>query len=165
MWHPDFVQLLSLILYNAEGETRQVDFRPGRLNIVTGESRTGKGALLAIVDYCLGHDAMQVPEGPITDTVIWYATLWQLENGQVFAARPAPAQGRAKTQRAMLEFGADLQPPGLDDLVVNTDSKTLRTQIGRRIGIEENITDPDPRTSRQPLEANLAHAVMLCLQN
>jgi hypothetical protein len=159
------VQLLSLILYNVHGETRLVDFHPGRLNIVTGESRTGKGALLTIVDYCLGHDAMLVPTGPITDTVVWYATLWQLQDGQVFVARPAPKAGRASTQQAMLEFGNDLQPPAMEDLLVNTDSKTLRTQIGRRIGIEENITDPDPRTGRQPLEANLGHAVMLCLQN
>src|SRR5438132_4921849 len=45
VWHPDPVQLLSLILYNADGRTRLVEFRPGQLNIVTGESRTGKGAL------------------------------------------------------------------------------------------------------------------------
>ena len=165
MWHPDSVQLLSLILYHADGRTRLVDFRPGQLNIVTGESRTGKGALLTIVDYCLGRDSMQVPAGPITDTVAWYATLWQLESGQVFVARPAPATGRATTQQAMLEFGTDLQPPACHELRVNTDSRTLRTQIGRRIGIEENITDPGPRAGRQPLEANLAHAVMLCLQS
>jgi hypothetical protein len=159
------VQLLSLILYNADGRTRLVEFRPGRLNIVTGESRTGKGALLTIVDYCLGHDAMQVPHGPITDTVAWYATLWQLDNGRAFVARPAPAAGRASTQQAMLEFGSDLQPPALGSLVVNTDSRTLRTQIGRRIGIEENITEPDPRSGRLPLEAGLAQAVLLCLQS
>ena len=64
VWHPDPVQLLSLILYNADGRTRAVEFRPGQLNIVTGESRTGKGALLTIVDYCLGRDSMQVPAGP-----------------------------------------------------------------------------------------------------
>ena len=159
------MQLLSLILYNADGRTRTVDFKPGQLNIVTGESRTGKGALLTIVDYCLGRDSMQIPAGPITDTVAWYAALWQLEAGRVFVARPAPASGRTTTQQAMLEFGSGLQPPSLRDLKVNTDSRTLRAQIGRRIGIEENVTDPDPRSGRQPLEASLAQAVMLCLQS
>jgi hypothetical protein len=165
VWQSNPVQLLLLILYHADGRTRPLEFKPGELNIVTGESRTGKGALLTIVDYCLGRDTMQVPAGPITDTVAWYATIWQLENGQAFVARPAPASGNATTQQAMLEFGSDLQPPALRDLRVNTDSRTLRAQIGRRIGIEENVTDPDPRTGRQPLEANLAHAVMLCLQS
>ncbi len=165
MWHPDPVQLLSITLYNHDGRTRTVGFRAGRLNIVTGESRTGKGALLTIADYCLGRDSMQVPAGPITDTVAWYATTWQLENGQVFVARPAPAAGKATTQQAMLEFGSGLQAPPLRALKVNADSRVLRTEIGRRIGIEENITDPDPRTGRQPLEATLAHAALLCMQS
>ena len=165
VWHPDPVQLLSITLYNHDGRTRTVGFRAGQLNIVTGESRTGKGALLTIADYCLGRDSMQVPAGPITDTVAWYATTWQLENGQVFVARPAPAPGKATTQQAMLEFGSDLQAPPLRALRVNADSRVLRTEIGRRIGIEENVTDPDPRTGRQPLEATLAHAAMLCLQS
>ena len=158
------MQLRSITLYNHDGRTRTVGFRTGQLNIVTGESRTGKGALLTIADYCLGRDSMQVPAGPITDTVAWYATTWQLENGQAFVARPAPAPSRATTQQAMLEFGSDLQAPPLRNLRVNADSRVLRTEIGRRIGIEENVTDPDPRTGRQPLEASLAHAAMLCLQ-
>ncbi|MFG2091934.1 hypothetical protein [Spirillospora sp. NPDC048824] len=159
------MQLLSVILYNVRGEIRRIDFRPGRLNVVTGESRTGKGALLTIVDYCLGRKSIQVPEGPITDTVAWYATLWQLPGGQAFIARPAPAAGKASSQQAMLEFSTDLPIPALTDLRINTDAATLRTQIGRRIGIEENLTDPGPRTGRAPLEANLAHAVLMCLQN
>lgn len=158
------MQLRSITLYNRDGRTRTVGFRTGQLNIVTGESRTGKGALLTIADYCLGRDSMQVPAGPITDTVAWYATTWQLENGQAFVARPAPAPGKTTTQQAMLEFGSDLQAPPLRNLRVNADSRVLRTEIGRRIGIEENVTDPDPRTGRQPLEASLAHAAMLCLQ-
>lgn len=159
------MQLLSVFLYNAQGAIRRLDFRPGRLNIVTGESRTGKGALLTIVDYCLGRKSIQVPEGPITDTVAWYATLWQLDEGQVFIARPAPAAGKASSQQAMLEFGNELrQPPALEDLLVNTNAATLRTQIGRRIGIEENTTDPGAG-GRAPLEATLAHAVLLCLQS
>ena len=63
------MQLRSITLYNHDGRTRTVGFRTGQLNIVTGESRTGKGALLTIADYCLGRDSMQVPAGPITDTV------------------------------------------------------------------------------------------------
>ena len=159
------MQLLSITLYNSEGEPRTVDFKVGSLNVVTGESRTGKSALLTIVEYCLGRDSMRVPVGPITDTVVWYATLWQLDHGRAFVARPAPAAGRASTQQAMLEFGNDLEPLAFTDLVVNTDSTSLREQLGRRIGIEENLADPGPRSLRQPLEANLGHATLLCLQS
>jgi hypothetical protein len=161
------VQLLSLILYHRDGRRRTVEFSPGALNIVTGESQTGKSALLTIVEYCLGRDSMRIPAGPISDTVSWYAALWQLDlNARAFVARPAPAAGRASTQRAMLEFGgADLEPLDFARLEANTDSDALREQLGRRIGIEENRSEPGPASLRAPLEAHLGHAAWLCLQS
>lgn len=50
------LQLINITLYNDDGDTRVVDFRPGELNIVTGDSKAGKSALLTIVDYCLGRE-------------------------------------------------------------------------------------------------------------
>ncbi|WP_222193298.1 DUF3732 domain-containing protein [Modestobacter italicus] len=158
------MQLLAITVYNADGRTRSVDFVVGALNIVTGESQTGKSALLTIVEYCLGRSQVLVPVGPISDTVVWYSALWQLDDGRAFVARPAPAKGKASTTLAMLEFGADLTPPPLEDLRVNIDTRALREQLGRHIGIEENVTEPGPGSLRQPLEANLSHAALLCLQ-
>jgi Protein of unknown function (DUF3732) len=160
------VQLLSLTLYNRDGRTRHVEFRTGQLNVVTGESKTGKSALLTIVEYCLGRDTMLVPAGPIADTVGWYGALWDLGDGaRAFTARPAPETGRVSTQRAMLEFGgADLTALPHDRLAANADTDALREQLGRRIGIEENLRERSPGSLQQPLEANLGHAALLCLQ-
>lgn len=162
------MQLLSLVLYNADGRIRRLDFVPGALNIVTGESGTGKSALLTIIEYCLGRDTILVPVGPITDTVEWYGVLWQLddaEGGHAFVARPKPAGQNASTSTAMLEFGAHLEVPPFESLHANIDTKQLRQQLGRRIGIEENETDPGPWSLRPALEANLGHAALLCLQS
>lgn len=161
------MQLLALILYNASGQTRRLDFMPGALNIVTGQSETGKSALLTIVEYCLGRDTNLVPVGPIADTVAWYAALWQLDDSgaRAFVARPKPAKGKASTSVAMLELGNDLEPPPLESLQTNIDSRNLRQQLGRRIGIEENLAEPGPGSLRQPLEAHIGHAALLCLQS
>lgn len=160
------MQLLAIVLYNADGRTRRLDFEPGALNIVTGESQAGKSALLTIVEYCLGRSTMMVPVGPIADTVAWYSTLWQLDDGsRAFVGRPAPAAGRASTSVAMLEFGAMLDAPPLASLEVNIESHALREQLGRRIGIEENLSEPPAGSLRQPLEANIGHAALLCLQS
>jgi hypothetical protein len=160
------VQLLAIVLYNADGRTRRLDFEPGALNIVTGESQTGKSALLTIVEYCLGRATMMVPVGPIADAVVWYSTLWQFhDGGRAFVARPAPAAGRASTSVAMLELGATLDAPPLPSLEANIESHALREQLGRRIGIEENLSEPPAGSLRQPLEANIGHAALLCLQS
>lgn len=158
------MQLLAIVLYSTRGDRRVLEFTTGALNVVTGESKTGKSALLDIVEYCLGRDTMQMPVGPITRTVAWYAALFDLDGARAFVARPTPQAGNASTQRAMLEFGTDLEPPDFTDLVVNADSNAVREQLGRRIGIEENLYEPPLGSARHAYEAHIGHATLLCLQ-
>ncbi|WP_405785697.1 DUF3732 domain-containing protein [Streptomyces sp. NBC_01367] len=158
------MQLLAIILYSKTGDQQVLDFEPGALNVVTGESKTGKSALLEIVESCLGRDTLQMPVGPITSTVSWYAALFQLETGRAFVARPAPKPGYASTQQAMLAFGTDLEPLAYDQLEVNADTNAVREQLGRRIGIEENLHEPPAGSSRRAVEAHIGHAALLCLQ-
>jgi len=158
------MQLLAIILYGALGEQRVIRFRPGALNVVTGISATGKSALLDIVDFCLGRSTVTLAVGPITDRVEWYAVVGQLPSGQAFVARPAVKPGRASTQLAMLELGSDLTPPPVDRLAVNADIGAVREQLGRLIGIEENEHESTRASLSNGLEANLGHAMLLCLQ-
>lgn len=132
------MQLLALILYNADGGRRVVSFRPGALNVVTGQSASGKSTLLDIFEYCTGRKTATFPIGPMTDTVSWYAALFQLDTTRAFAARPAPVPGKKTAAQAMLKFGPDLEPPPYTHLAPNTDRHTLRQRLGRFIGIEEN---------------------------
>lgn len=158
------MQLLAIILYSRSGARQILDFTPGALNVVTGESKTGKSALLDIVEYCLGRDTLQMPVGPITSTVSWYAALFELDSGRAFVARPAPKAGKASTQQAMLAFGAELEPLDYEELEVNSDSDSVREQLGRRIGIEENLHEPPRGSARNAVEAHIGHAILLCLQ-
>ncbi|WP_319446907.1 DUF3732 domain-containing protein [Mycobacterium sp. RTGN8] len=166
------MQLLALALYRHGGlGRRDVRFNPGELNIVTGESKTGKSALLTITEFCLGRDDYLAPAGPIADHVAWYGSLWQLteasDGPRAFVGRPAPPKGQQSTELAMLEFGGgtmDLFDFG--DLTVNADSASVRRQIGRRIGIDENIIEPrGGGVGQTPFEAHLGHAAWLCLQD
>jgi hypothetical protein len=159
------MQILGILLYNAAGDQRVVEFKPGALNIVTGNPATGKSALLDIIDYCLGRSTVTMPVGPITKTVAWYGLLVQLPGGRAFLARPAPKPGAASSSRAMLEIGgADLAPLAFDRLDANSDADTVREDLGRAIGIGENAAEPEPNSLRPGLEANLGHALLLCLQ-
>lgn len=48
----------SIILWprNTEHSPRCLSFDSEAVNIITGASRTGKSALIPIIDYCLGSD-------------------------------------------------------------------------------------------------------------
>ena len=42
----------EIILFHEDGDKKVVVLTPG-VNIITGESKTGKSALVEIIDYCL----------------------------------------------------------------------------------------------------------------
>lgn len=63
--------LQGIVLLNKSGEKRIVPLRQG-VNIVTGESKTGKSALVEIIDYCLCSSHCTVPKGKITEFTYLY---------------------------------------------------------------------------------------------
>ncbi|MFC3161233.1 AAA family ATPase [Chryseobacterium arachidis] len=67
------MQIHKIILYNSIGETRELEFNIGKVNIITGESKSGKSALIEIVNYCLGSKTCEIPEGIIRETVYYFA--------------------------------------------------------------------------------------------
>ena len=60
------VYLKEILIFDKEGKKRNVPFKQG-LNIITGNSKTGKSALIEIVDYCLCSSKSTIPQGVITD--------------------------------------------------------------------------------------------------
>lgn len=156
------MQLDALLLYNAEGDVRQINFRPGQLNIISGESGTGKSSIIGILRYLLGGDSPHVPLGPIQNTVSWYGLLAHVGETRFFIGRPAPAH-MGKTSQAMLEIGGSEIPP-LASLRVNTNANELTDYLGGLIGIEENLHVPAEGQTRRALAANLRHALYYCFQ-
>lgn len=157
------MQLLKIRIYNHVGDVRDVDFRPGELNIITGESSTGKSALLTIVDYCLGRDEPTVPRTEMFSAIAWYAVMWQFDDGsRVVVGRKA---SRTKSNsRAMLEFGGPkLAMPAFSSLRENVDSDALRVQIGARIGLADVVLEADQEGARAKT-VSLGTAALFCLQ-
>ncbi|MBR6703670.1 MAG: DUF3732 domain-containing protein, partial [Clostridia bacterium] len=71
---------------------REVTFEENKVNIITGASRTGKSALIPIVDYCLGSDKCTIPVDKIRNACAWFGVLFQLENEQLLLCRREPGK-------------------------------------------------------------------------
>ena len=57
-----YFQLRKLILWPRNGTApRVVKFEPGVVNVISGASKTGKSAVIPIIDYCLGSDKCAIP--------------------------------------------------------------------------------------------------------
>jgi len=50
-------QIKDIVVYSHRGQRRILPLKTGELNIITGSSKTGKSALIEIMDYCLGAGA------------------------------------------------------------------------------------------------------------
>ncbi|WP_327667338.1 DUF3732 domain-containing protein [Streptomyces sp. NBC_00485] len=159
------MHLLSLGLYHRDGrpDPRTIDFKPGALNVLTGESETGKSAVLDIIEYCLGRQHISLPEGVITQTVGWYALLVEIGSTRLILGRPRPSG--ASTNKAMLVIGDHtLKLPTADGMTVNADTDGLRTELSARLGIDDFRFEPPPGAERYAFNVSVAQAVYLCLQ-
>lgn len=156
------MQLDALVLYNERGDQRIIRFRTGRLNVITGESGTGKSSIIAILRFLLGGDSPHAPLGPISQTVKWYGLLAHIDETSFFIARPAPAHG-ATTTKAFLSIGENGIPES-SNFEINATMNDLREYFGSLLGIADNLSIPADGQTRLPLSANFRHALYFCFQ-
>ncbi len=160
------MQLLALALYHRDGRPvpRVVRFRPGALNILTGESETGKSEILDIVDYCLGRSTPNLPDEPIDQTVGWYALLVTFGDNRMLLARPRPSG--TSTTHAMIRTGDEsLDLPRADEMKANSNVAALRGELSARLGIEDFRFQPPTGAVRSAFDVSIAQAALLCFQN
>ncbi len=158
------LQIAKIVLYNHDGDRRELPFRTGALNIITGASKTGKSAIIDIVDYCTGRGDCNVADGVIRKYVSWYGILFQLGDGQIFVARKNPPPGERTDSDVYFARGSELEIPAYESLVKNTTVNMLNKFLGAAIGISENEHRPAMPT-RDPLEAKFRHAILFSFQD
>ncbi|MBL3587298.1 DUF3732 domain-containing protein [Rhodovulum sulfidophilum] len=158
------IQILDIVLYSYDGQRRVLSFEPGKLNVVTGASRTGKSALIPIIDYCLGSGECRVPEGVIRRTVAWYGLRVVAGTEQHFVARRAPEPDRATTNAAFYLVGEEVVLPDASGLEASTTIEAVTARLADVVGIGANRHDPPSGQTRDPLVAKLSHALAFAFQ-
>lgn len=158
------MQILEIVLFDRSGRKRTLKFQPGRVNVITGDSNTGKSELIAILDYCLARRSCPVAKGVIRDTVAWYGVRLQWPAGQMFIARRGPEQGAETHSAVYLEEGDEIPSPERPP-TPNTTADELAITLTNRIGIAPNLNTPPRGQTRRPLAATIRHASLLCFQH
>lgn len=159
------MQIRKLILYGNNGQTRQIEFDLGKVNIITGRSKSGKSAIGDIIDYCLGSTSCNIADGVIRDNIAWYGLLLQFPDIQIFVARKNPDSGQHTTTLCYMELGDNLEIPSKDTLVPNCNVDSIVEELSSRIGISENLHKPPEGHSRPAISATIRHALYYCFQN
>ena len=59
---------------------RVIEFKMKGVEVITGQSQTGKSSLISIIDYCLGSDKCSIPVGLIREVTGWFGLHIRLAN-------------------------------------------------------------------------------------
>ncbi len=157
-------QILNIIVYGVNGQRRFIEIKPDAVNIITGQSKTGKSALIHIVDYCLGRRECNVPAGVIRKYVSWYGLKLQTSSGEIFIARRNPNPGKESSEDIYVERGTSLNIPVAEALIKNTNMETLNSILSQIIGISEYAHEPKPGQTRKTGTADIGKALFYCFQ-
>ncbi len=157
-------QLLNIVVYGKNNQRRSIELKPNCVNIITGQSKTGKSALTHIVDYCLGRKECNVPAGVIRKNVSWYAVKLQTSAGEIFIARRNPDKGKETSEDIYFERGTDIILPEPDALVKNTNAEALNTLLSKALGITNYSHEPKPGQTRKTGVADIGKALFYCFQ-
>lgn len=92
----------KVVVFNSCGEMRFVDFNRG-VNVITGDSKTGKSAILEIVDYCLFSGVSSIPVGVITEFAELFCVIYEMDGNYIIIGRHARKTGKGKSAYVNIE--------------------------------------------------------------
>ncbi len=100
-----YFQIKEIVLWARNGRfaPRHLKFELGKVNVITGASRTGKSAIIPIIDYCLGSGKCRIPVKTIRDSCDWFGVLVQTSSGQKLFARREPGTQKSTGDMFLLE--------------------------------------------------------------
>lgn len=158
------LQIRAIAIYSKDGERRDIRFNLGVLNVVTGASKTGKSALLDIVDYCWGRTECTVAEGEIRRGVSWFAVLFDNSGEGILVARKNPGPAVKTSDEIYFQRNVDDFPDNPGAFIKNSTADGLRARFSAILGVAENLYVPEPGATRRPLEASASQAIFFSFQ-
>lgn len=107
-----YFQIEKVILWSRKKEFgyKTIDFDLGKVNVITGASRTGKSAIIPIIDYCLGAGSCSIPVKVIRNACNWFGVLVKLDGSQMLLARKEP-EGKVTSNDMMFIRGKNIKIP------------------------------------------------------
>ncbi|GHT17653.1 hypothetical protein FACS1894189_3960 [Planctomycetales bacterium] len=115
-------QIEKIIIWSKRAELppREIHFQLGKVNVITGASRTGKSAIVPIIDYCLGSKNCSIPIEVIRDNASWYGIVICTDSEKILLARKVP-DGNKISVECFVSRGREVAIPPLLEKNQNLD--------------------------------------------
>lgn len=159
-------RIKSLVLYQRDGaDRRKLSFNLHGVNVITGNSQTGKSAVLDILNYILMSRSCPIPKGIIRQAVSHVGGHLVGSDGELLVIRPLPAPGAKVSTQGWYQVGKDLAFPNeLPEMISNR--AQIRDVLSSFTGIAGAAVLSNPREPWEEVlaEANIRHAAPLIFQ-
>lgn len=134
-------QVLKLVLWPRRGgEPQVVDFKPGVVNVISGASKTGKSAVIPIIDYCLGAERCTIPVGVIRSHCSWFGIVVVTDQGQKLFARREPGDQKQTGDMYVIDAPKVVVPTAIDR--ANTTAGAVKAELDRLAGLPQMSMEP-----------------------
>jgi hypothetical protein len=128
----------TLRLWLKDGRQRSLTFLPNKVNVVTGDSHTGKTAILEIVDYCFFASQHRISESIINESVLWYGLRIHVNDKVYTIARKAPFENQVSNDYFFSAIG---EMPS-ESPEKNIEDRALKTLLSADFGIDQDVKIP-----------------------
>ncbi|MDF1848283.1 MAG: DUF3732 domain-containing protein [Parvibaculaceae bacterium] len=124
-------QIKKIILWPRKGfDKREINFVEGQVNVISGASKTGKSAVIPIIDYCLCSNKCSIPVGVIREECEWFGVLVSSVEGDKLFARREPGEKKQTGDMFVLEGEAVEIPVGIEEKNATVDqAKTILNRL------------------------------------
>ena len=137
-----YFQIKKVILWpKKEGEKpRVLPFATGKVNVISGRSKTGKSAVIPIIDYCLASDKCAIPVGVIREKCAWFGVVIDTAEGEKLLARREPGKQQSTGDMFVLEAAQVAIPDEI--LQKNSNVDFVKSTLNRLSGLSNLEFEP-----------------------
>lgn len=117
---------------------RSIPFFENKINVITGESGTGKSVIIDIVDYCFFASKTKIPDEKINENINWYGLKFEINDKQYVIARGALSDNRKVSSLYYFSPIGDVP----NEPTPNITEDQLKAVIEKEFSIDSNVTIP-----------------------
>lgn len=131
--------IASIFFIGEEGKFRIIDFDPGRVNVITGASGTGKSAIIKALDYCLGSSKCQLPVY-VRRRCVAVGVKWVKGEDEMISCRQVPFVGKATNACMFVTTGRNLRVPrNVEQFEGRGTVEASKARLGQAFGIDGTL--------------------------
>jgi hypothetical protein len=147
---------------NDELQPREIQLKTDSINVVVGDSKTGKSSIISIIDYCLGSSKCLIPVGPIRDYSQWFGILIEINSGEVLLARKEPGL-QSSTDLMYIEEGKNISIPTIIE-ESNINRNTIVNKLSAIDGLPRSNFSTEETVKPQDEKPSFRDFLSFCFQ-